>query len=76
MIIPIKNFQGLSYDFTGPTSNNPCSGGWGSWANSAADFFDQLGYETETMTWPDKSIVEEYVRSSNIKVIYQFGHRF
>jgi hypothetical protein len=26
------------------------------------------------MTWPDKSVVKEFVKSSLIKVIYQFGH--
>ena len=62
------------FALSGPTQQNPCDGSWAAWVDSADDWFEKFGYSTTKMTRPAKSVIETYVKDSETKLIYQFGH--
>ena len=62
------------YSLTGPWESGPCSGGWVDWMESAASWFETMGYSTEQTLWPTESKVRSHVESGETAVFYELAH--
>jgi len=62
------------YSLTGPWDHGPCSGGWVDWMESAAAWFETMGYSTEQTLWPIEDKIRSHVQSSETAVFYELAH--
>ena len=66
--------QVTGFSLTGPTSLNPCSGGWTAWYESGRDCFEAMGYTTEAVRWPTEDKVRGHIQSDETAVFYELAH--
>lgn len=63
-----------AFSLSGPQSEGPCSGNWATFYQNAADWFDTMGYSTETAVWPLEPQIQGHVQSKHTALFYEIGH--
>jgi hypothetical protein len=62
------------FSMTGPQYNSPCSGAWSAWSLNAAYWFEQMGYPTKVIEWPDKRDEQTQVEDPDSVLFYELAH--
>jgi len=62
------------FSLTGPWEDNPCEGGWVSWASNAETWFEAMGYQTNYFLWPTEDDVRTYVQTPAVSMFYELAH--
>ncbi len=62
-----------AFSFSGPVEC-PASGAWTSWYLNAAQWFDLMGYDTESVQWPSKAKIRSHVKSDSTTLFYEICH--
>jgi hypothetical protein len=70
--VPPPKVNGFS--FSGPQSFNPCQRTWAGWYENAADWFEEMGYPTEAVAWPNKEKLRSHIESTETAVFYEIAH--
>ena len=70
--IPPPQVKGFS--FSGPYNNNPCTSGWTTWYNNARDWFETMGYPTESVLWPTEETIKSHIQSAETVMFYEIAH--
>jgi len=65
-------YGGLS--ITGPQYNAPCSGAWDAWSGSAHTWFENMGYATDEIIWPEDYQVQGGIQSTTVAMFYELAH--
>jgi len=63
-----------AFSLTGPTSGNPCNGGWIRHYENAETWFNTMGYSTEAVKWPTEAKIKSHVQSSQTAMFYELAH--
>jgi hypothetical protein len=63
-----------AFSLTGPQYSSPCSGAWTPWSESAEYWFTAMGYSTEEVVWPEQSVVQGHIQSSETAMFYELAH--
>jgi hypothetical protein len=65
-----------SFSSTGPTDlSGSCTGAWDSWANSARDWFNTMGYPSERINWPTRTTIQTHAIQNPSEVLfYELSH--
>jgi hypothetical protein len=63
-----------SFSLTGPWYDDPCSGSWDSWYESAEYWFNLMGYSCEAVVWPSSGIIQGHVQSTSTGMFYELAH--
>jgi hypothetical protein len=71
---PQTNSSYNGFSLSGPWYFYPCSGAWTSWSENAADWFEEMGYPTETIAWPTEEKVRSHIESTKTAVFYELAH--
>jgi len=66
--------QATGFSFTGPANNSPCSSGWTTWYNNAKDWFENMGYPTESVFWPTEETIKSHIQSAETEMFYEIAH--
>jgi hypothetical protein len=64
--------QGFS--MTGPYGIDPCFGFWGSWYQSARDWFETMGFPTDALEWPTKEQLRSHLQDPSTTLFYEVAH--
>ena len=70
--VPPPQITGFS--FSGPIGLNPCLATSRGWYQSAADWFEEMGYPTEAIEWPTEEDVRRHIMSTGVSVFYEIAH--
>ncbi len=62
------------FSMTGPWYFDLCSGFWESWYENAAEWFDRMGYSTESTVWPTEEKIKSHIQSSETAMFYEIAH--
>jgi hypothetical protein len=62
-----------AFSFTGPWEC-PYYGGWTSWYQNAATWFNTMGYSTEGVQWPTLEQIRGHVKSDHTAMFYELNH--
>jgi hypothetical protein len=62
------------FSLSGPWDFNPCSGSWTSWRLNAKNWFQTMGYPTQSIEWPTQSEVQSHVQSCETAMFYELAH--
>jgi hypothetical protein len=63
-----------AFSLSGPQEQNPCSGVWTIWYENAQEWFDVMGYSTETAEWPTEEEVQSHIQSKSTAMFYELAH--
>jgi len=63
-----------AFSFSGPIEFNPCSYSWDEWYQSAATWFNAMGYSTEAVEWPTKTKIQSHIQSYQTAMFYEIAH--
>ncbi|MGD9140206.1 MAG: HYR domain-containing protein [bacterium] len=63
-----------AFSLTGPTDHSPCSGSWDAYYQDAENWFNTMGYSTETAVWPDEAKVQSHIASNTTAMFYELAH--
>ena len=70
--VPPPQFSGFS--FSGPQYANDCSWTWKHWYQNAQDWFEIMGYPTESVEYPTKGKVQSHIQSNETAMFYEVAH--
>jgi hypothetical protein len=65
-------YEGFS--LSGPWEFNPCYGTWSTWRENAKDWFETMGYATESVSWPTEDKVRSHIQSCQTAMFYELAH--
>ena len=63
-----------AFSLSGPQEQNPCSGVWRIWYENAQEWFDVMGYSTETAESPTEAKVQGHIQSQSTAMFYELAH--
>ncbi|MCK4302723.1 MAG: VCBS repeat-containing protein [Candidatus Eisenbacteria sp.] len=63
-----------AFSLTGPIYFNPCESSWDPWSESAAMWFDIMGYSTEHVVWPEEDQIRAHIQSTETAMFYELAH--
>jgi hypothetical protein len=63
-----------AFSITGPQYPAPCSGAWTSWSESAEYWFQNMGYTTDQVVWPERELIQSHVASNETALFYELCH--
>jgi len=62
------------FSLSGPQYWNPCEYTWTEWYQNARDWFQTMGYLTETAVWPTENKVKSHIQSNTTALFYELAH--
>ena len=63
-----------AFALTGPKDIPNCTGGWYNYAQQAANYFEDMGYPTLLVKYPDEEMVKGQISNNDTVVFYEAAH--
>jgi hypothetical protein len=63
-----------SFVYTGPSNRTTCEGTHSDWYESAQHWFEEMGYSPDSIVYPTKGDIRDYIQNDETALIYGIAH--